>query len=359
MHRLRGSFPTRRALLGGLAVAATTFAVSYKPAPDPGWIAVERSAKWPPRDSAAVFSHNNRLWLYGGFSSNDGHPLRDGWSSADGLNWRREFVDAPWTHSSPGMSAVFNGKMWLLGGLIQSGKEFRPANQIWSSSDGAVWKLATDNAAWEPRIGATVVEFKQKLWLMGGTTRVRDPDGLASFNDVWISGDGVDWARVNAAAPWAPRAFHACVVHDGKIWIMGGGYWAKQPGLFGDIWNTDDGITWQRVTRKASWSGRIWSTASSYAGMIWVMGGFIEKPRGDANDIWFSRNGQDWQLYLPSRSWPPRQAHASIVFSDSLWVAAGSGGDFYNDVWSLKLSDDWIDSSFFPPWLRNIYRPWH
>jgi len=26
---------------------------------------------------------------------------------------------------------------------------------------------------------------------------------------------------VNAAAPWAPRALHASVVHDGKMWIMG------------------------------------------------------------------------------------------------------------------------------------------
>jgi hypothetical protein len=218
----------------------------------------------PARDSAALLSHNNRLWLYGGISSNDGSPLRDGWSSADGLNWRQEFDDAPWTHSSQGMSAVLDGKMWLLGGLTQSGKDYSPANQVWSTTDGAAWKLATDNAAWEPRIGAAIVEFKQKLWLIGGSARFRDPDGSASFNDVWISEDGVQWRRVTAAAPWAPRAFHACVVHDGKIWIMGGGYWAKQPGLYGDVWNTEDGITWQRVTSKAAWPGRIWSTASSY-----------------------------------------------------------------------------------------------
>ena len=205
-------------------------------------------------------------------------------------------------------------KVWLLGALTQSGKDFQPANQVWSSANGAVWELATDNAAWAPRIGATVVEFKQKLWLIGGTARFRDPDGLASFNDVWVSEDGVEWQRVSAAAPWAPRAFHACVVHDGKILIMGGGYWAKRPGLFADIWNTEDGVSWQRVTSKASWPGRIWSTASSYAGMIWVMGGFIEHPRGGAKDIWFSRNGQDWYLYLPLRSWPPRQAHASHSF---------------------------------------------
>jgi hypothetical protein len=276
----RGSFPTRRALLGGLAVGAITFAVSYRPAPDPEWIAVELNAKWSPRDSAALLSHNNRLWLYGGTNSNDGSYLRDGWSSADGLNWRQEFDDAPWIHADRGMHAVHDGKMWLLGGLTQSGTNFQPANQVWSSSDGTVWKRATDSAAWEPRIGATVVEFKQKLWLTGGTARFRDPDGLASYNDIWTSEDGVRRQRVSAAAPWAPRAFHACVVYDGKLWVMGGGHWAKQPRLFRDIWNTEDGITWKRVTSKASWSGRIWSTASSYAGMIWVMGGFIDKPRG-------------------------------------------------------------------------------
>ena len=356
----RGSFPTRRAVLGGVAVAATTFALSYRPTPDPDWTAVELSAKWSPRDSTALLAHNNRLWLYGGINSKEGPPLRDGWSSADGIHWRHEFDDAPWVYASQGMSGVHDGRIWLLGGVTQSGKDFRPANQVWSSADGAVWKLVTDNAAWEPRIGATVVEFKQKIWLMGGTARSPDPDGLASFNDVWISKDGVEWVKVNAAAPWAPRAFHASVVHDGKIWIMGGGYWAKQPGLFGDIWNTEDGISWQRVTSKAAWPERIWSTASSYAGMIWVMGGFIEKPRGGAKDIWFSRNGQDWQLYLPFRSLPPRHAPASIVFADALWVVGGSSDtDFLHDVWSLKLSEGWIDDSPIPPWLRNIYKSWH
>ena len=355
----RGSFPTRRAVLGGVAVAATTFALSYRPTPDPDWTAVELSAKWSPRDSAVLLSHNNRLWLYGGINSKEGPPLRDGWSSADGIHWRHEFDDAPWVHASQGMSGVHDGQIWLLGGLTQSGKDFRPANQVWSSADGAVWKLVTDNAAWEPRIGATVVEFKQKLWLMGGTARSPDPDGLASFNDVWISEDGAEWVKVNAAAPWAPRAFHASVVHDGKMWIMGGGYWAKRPGLFGDIWNTEDGITWQKVTSKAAWPERIWSTASSYAGMIWVMGGFIEKPRGGAKDVWFSRNGQDWRLYLPFRSLPPRQAPASIVFADALWVVGGSDTDFLHDVWSLKLSEGWIDNSPIPLWLRNIYQSWH
>ena len=105
-----GSFPTRRALLGGLAVAAATFAVSYKPAPDPGWIPVELSPKWRPRDSAALLFHNNRLWLCGGTSSNDDSPLRDGWSSADGLNWRQEFDDAPWIYASQAMSAVHLGR---------------------------------------------------------------------------------------------------------------------------------------------------------------------------------------------------------------------------------------------------------
>ena len=46
-----------------------------------------------------------------------------------------------------------------------------------------------------------------------------------------------------------------------------------------------------------------------------------------------------------------------IVFADALWVLGGSNSnDFFDDVWSLRLKEDWIDNSTFPSWLRNIYR---
>ena len=68
------------------------------------------------------------------------------------------------------------------------------------------------------------------------------------------------------------------------------------------------------------------------------MGGFISKPRGGANDIWYSSDGSDWYPYLPSKLWSPRSAHSTVEFNGQLWVLAGSNGDYFNDVWALKLN---------------------
>ena len=67
------------------------------------------------------------------------------------------------------------------------------------------------------------------------------------------------------------------------------------------------------------------------------MGGFINKPRGGANDIWYSADGSDWYPYLAAKVWSPRSAHSTVEFNGQLWVLAGSNGDYFNDVWALKL----------------------
>ena len=60
-----------------------------------------------------------------------------------------------------------------------------------------------------------------------------------------------------------------------------------------------------------------------------------------ANDIWYSDDGRDWYPYLAAKPWPPRRvAHSSIVFNDQLLVLAGSDGDYFNDVWALKIERD-------------------
>ena len=70
------------------------------------------------------------------------------------------------------------------------------------------------------------------------------------------------------------------------------------------------------------------------------MGGFINTPRGGANDVWYSDDGSDWYPYLAAKPWPSRMAHSSIVFNDQLLVLAGSDGDYFNDVWALKIRRD-------------------
>ena len=55
-------------------------------------------------------------------------------------------------------------------------------NDVWYSSDGATW-TQQKGVFWKPRHATPVVEFKNKLWLVGGL--ISRNDGGVS-NDVWV-----------------------------------------------------------------------------------------------------------------------------------------------------------------------------
>jgi hypothetical protein len=71
--------------------------------------------------------------------------------------------------------------------------------------------LETADAGWAPRgqIGGSAV-FNDRMWVIGGGTY----DDGKSFNDVWSSGDGVDWRQELASAPWSAREYHEIIVFD-------------------------------------------------------------------------------------------------------------------------------------------------
>ena len=330
-------FPTRRAIVGGAAVAGIVMALSYRPTPDRAWTRLTGKAPWFPRDGAALLFHNDRLWLFGGSRKSQELDIGDGWSSVDGIDWRKEVDRAAWTPSGQSMSSSFAGRMWRMGGFVENKSRFIPIGEIWSSVDGRTWTLATTAPAWRPRGGGALVVHNEKLWLLGGTRHPRNEGDQPAFSDVWSTENGVDWTEVMANAPWRPRSLHSVVVHNGQLWVMGGGHWGKNPTLYRDVWSSFDGIKWKEHSSEVAWPGRIWATATSYNGLLWIMGGFIAKPRGGTNDIWYSDDGRDWYPYLAAKPWPSRMAHSSIAFNDRLWVLAGSNSDYFNDIWSLKI----------------------
>src|SRR5437667_261720 len=96
---------------------------------------------------------------------------------------------------------------------------------VFAFSDGRVlnWVQVTDQAGWRPRLAAGAVVFKRRVWILGGTENYYFGDEKSLKNDVWSSADGKEWKQETANAPWSPRAYHGVVVHDDKIWVLGGG----------------------------------------------------------------------------------------------------------------------------------------
>ena len=193
---------------------------------------------------------------------------------------------------------------------------------------------------WLPRAGHASVVFDDRIWVLGGFV------GSNEFlNDVWFSTDGANWTQATANAAWSPRVGHSSVVHDGKIWVIGG---VDANQRLNDVWYSGDGVNWTEATANAMWSPRDGHTSVAFDGKVWLMGG----DAGDAgtpfkNDVWFSANGVNWTKVVESASWSPRWHHSSLVYDDRLWILGGNtGGQFSSrEIWYSSDGANWTKAA--------------
>jgi hypothetical protein len=285
------------------------------------WVKLLDEAPFKIRDSEGELVFNNRMWILGGYTP---ELVSDIWSSADGQAWRREGdVPDPQGVNIP-VRFAHAGRMWIAG---QSGN-------FYSSPDGANWSLVTDHAPWKGRYAAGSAVFNGRMWVAGGHA------GGDIFNDVWSSADGTDWRLETAGAPWSPRQlFGNLVVHQNKLWVIGGGVTVYQPvRAYNDVWCSADGKAWTRVTDDAPWPVRIWSECAVYRDRLWLLGGFRGQPT-DKNfgDVWYSRDGADWRQLHTENAWEPRHESSPMVLNDKLYLVAGNAWPLKNDVWVLDI----------------------
>lgn len=195
----------------------------------PDWVQATAAAPWTPRDSQGEIALGDRMWILGGWFNSFEAPPRDVWSTTDGANWQRATAEAPWIHSDLPMTLAFDDRLWIMGGWYNGRLPGHSAsNQVWSSRDGADWTQITPQAGWSPRLAAATVVFQNKIWVLGGTEDYYFGDESSLRDDVWSSPDGAHWTLETAHAGWSPRAYHQAVVHDGKIWVLGGGNYVPE-----------------------------------------------------------------------------------------------------------------------------------
>lgn len=306
------------------------------------WVKVSEQAAWRPRDSQGEMVFQDRLWILGGWFNSFESPPRDVWSSSDGVSWNLVTESAPWLHSDLPMTLAFKDRMWIMGGWKDGRLPTHSAsNQVWSSTDGQTWQLITESAPWSPRLAGAIVEFKGKIFLMGGTEDYYFGDARSLKNDVWSSTDGKDWSLVTSSAGWSPRAYHQAVVLNEKIYLFGGGNYVPDYHALNDVWCSEDGANWTKVTDAAPWPARLWFSACVYRGHIWVLGGWSNNPNKNWGDAWYSKDGQNWQQLICKESWKERHEHSSFVFQDKLWIAGGHAQPLSSEVWSLQLPKTW------------------
>lgn len=300
------------------------------------------NAAWQARDSQGELVYKNKLWILGGWFNSMDAPPQDVWNSSNGKSWQLINNNAPWIHSDLPMSIVFKKKMWMMGGWYNGRLPGHSAsNKVWSSKNGIQWDLQTDNAAWTPRCASAVVEFKDKLWLLGGIEDYYFGTDKDLKNDVWYSSNGKDWSQATANAGWSPRAYHQAAVLNGKIYVFGGGNYVPQYQAYNDVWSSEDGVTWEEVSAAAPWQARLWFSSVVYRERIWVIGGWSNNPYKNHADIWSTKDGKNWEQLKSNIIWKERHEASAFVFKDKIWIAGGMTPPLVNDVWSLKLPKNW------------------
>lgn len=274
--------------------------------------------QWP-ANLVPIVAFEKKVWMVG-----LGKASTLVWFSNDGTRWVQFESDARWGERYGPTQAFFRNRLWILGGSQVTNSDLR--DDIWYSEDGRHWVLATPSASWSPRRWHTTVAFKGKLWILGGTDDWgADGTNPNLLNDVWSSEDGIHWTKVIEHAPWTARAGHVSVVHDEKIWVVGG---TNQ----NDVWYSSDGRRWKKATSNAGWPTRMGFGGAVFDGRLWVLGGMNKN--GWLNDVWTSTNGVHWNLQARQAPWSPRSAEFSVVFNDRLWIYGGKGGAA--DVWYLE-----------------------
>lgn len=301
------------------------------------WVKVTDDAGWSPRDSCGEYVFKNQLWILGGWVALEGPGPRDVWTSADGKNWTQVCEQAPWTHADLSVSLVYKDKMWLMAGWCGGrSKDSSASNRVWSSADGKNWDRVCDPAPWKTRLGAAGAVFKGKMWILGGNEQYHKGAKFL-LNDVWCTEDGKNWTKITEHAPWPARAYHAAVVFDDKLWIIGGGNYRPDPLSFNDVWYSKDGVNWTQATDKSPWHARIWFSSVVYRNRIWVIGGWSDEPSTNYNDIWYSADGKDWREFKTKTIWKARHETSAWVWREQIWLAAGNPWPVVNDVWRLHL----------------------
>jgi hypothetical protein len=279
--------------------------------------------------------------------------------AAQGAHWEKAWQSgAEWGVRFQHRTAVFNGRLWVLGGLGGYGE----LNDVWSSADGVNWTSHTDAAPWPARYSHEVAVFNNRMWVLGGISYSSTTSSMAYHNDVWSTADGTNWTQETAAAPWMGRRGHTVAVYKNRLWVMGG---SLSNAYFNDVWSTADGVNWTRETYAAPWMERSGHTSAVFNNRMWVLGGQSQPMYGwyhdfvHHNDVWSSSDGVNWKQETESAAWPVRSAHASAVFKNRIWIVGGHGNvsgeygaewDDHRDTWSSADGVNWRQESTSGPW---------
>ena len=275
------------------------------------------------QDQMGDFSHNKmvvfngEVWSVGGYNSYSTVLQSDVWKSSNGRNWQSVTSDQFPSRRDHSLT-VFDNKLWVIGGSTDSSSgDLEELDDVWYSSDGLTWNLATDDALGVPNIGShEAVVFNNKLFIIKSGVN----EGAAG-STVWSSSDGITWNRdSNNAFPH--RVFFSATVFDNDIYVIGGAF--GDPFVYYNaIYKSSDGINWIEVSPAAEvFSRRALHKTLTYENKLWVFGG-IDESTSTGKGLWFSEDGSQWFRYEPLPAEDGIYSFDALTFDGAIWIFGG------------------------------------
>lgn len=261
------------------------------------------------------------------------------WSSSDGANWTKTDLPSVRRDAYETRYVQFNNNVYALGqneGNYVKGIRF--SSIVRRTTDFKRWETLAEKSEFPNRVFYGAIVFGGKIWIMGGY------DGKNYYNDIWNSADGVRWTRVSEHAAWSPRNAGVLVEFKNRIWMLGGGVIDGEkeinPNSYREIWSSADGANWTLLAAKAEISAL--GTPIVFDDKLWLVGA----NRNDGNFARSSLVTDDMVVWREDPApWSPRGAVAVWIFGGKLFMTGGkysyqkNGAPIFvysNDVWAMS-----------------------
>lgn len=292
------------------------------------WRQVPHLGAWQPRDGAGLLQLNGALYLLGGWLH--GPVTNEVWRTQDLVHW--EFLGhAPWPARHAAGWLVHDNRLWVIGGDLY--------DDVWSSPDGLLWTQEAASAPFGRRyapnaasIGGQIVVYAGQDWLPVDWCHERPDCTARGLRSVWTSRDGRQWEQATHQAPWEGRALvHGSAVHDGRIWMIGGGLKVAPPGEryaetsaeFTDVWSSADGQDWRLEASHAGFAGRTHFSVLATRYGCFVSDGSVGAQLGVSNELFHASDCRRFSALPVPPDLPPRHASSLVEFNGSLVLLGG------------------------------------
>ncbi len=235
-----------------------------------------------------------------------------------GLLFERITDDAPWGNRTSATITEFDNKLWFIGGFGSA-----LTRGIYSSFDGITWQQMTaDDDDVANRNGHMTIVYNDSLRVMSGSNQ-----SSGRWQDVRSSLNGEQWVLDFDNVPstrWGAQA----IVFDGQAWIIGGHFLGSGPfptrEWYNDIWRSNDGINWTQEVAEAVFGQRAGHQIVEFNGRLIMTGGNRQSTYYD--DVWESTNGTAWTEVNTNGTFPRVGFHQMVVYNGKIYSIGGHTG---------------------------------